>query len=187
MKRYLAFPSSWRRIAALAVGVCVAAGFFACGEDAPQAKIILTAVRVEERNSDGAWSPVADTHVDYQIWAGRANSSADVALFYEYQDFTDGAGLSVVAQAADDKKPADVGLLFVEVTHEDGRTGFQRKQVEAEFDLLEWFGKFSPEPVDADSVVDAICATAIELADCARYLEERDLVVWGRGILIRIR
>ena len=172
---------------ALAVVACVAAGFLACGEDAPQAKIILTAVRVEERNSEGSWSPVADAHVDYQIWEGRANSSADVVLFYEYQDFTDDAGLSVVAQAADDRKPSDIGLLFVEASHEDGRTGFQRKQVEAEFDFLEWFGKFSPEPVDADSVIGAICATAIELADCTKYLEKRELVVWGRGILIRIR
>ena len=142
---------------------------------------------MEERNSGGAWSPVPDAHVDYQIWAGRANSSADVVLFYEYQDFTDDAGLSVVAQAADDKKPSDVGLLFVEVSHEDGRAGFQRKQVEAEFDLVEWFETFSQEPVDADSVISAICATAIELADCAKFLEEQGLVVWGRGILIRIR
>ena len=130
IERSRAFLSAWRRIAALAAAMCVAAGFLACGEDAPQAKIILTAVRVEERGPDGSWSPVADVHVDYQIWAGRATSSADVVLFYEYEDFTDESGLSVVAQAADDKKPADIGLLFAEVTHDDGRTGFQRKQVE---------------------------------------------------------
>ncbi|MCY4108501.1 MAG: hypothetical protein OXG11_05665 [Chloroflexi bacterium] len=187
MRSHRAFRRGWRRIAALAAAFCVAAGFLACGDDAPQAKIILTAVRVEERISDGAWSPVADVHVDYQIWAGRATSSADVVLFYEYQDFTDESGLSVVAQAADDKKPADIGLLFAEVTHDDGRTGFQRKQVEGEFDLLEWFETFWPEPVDADSVIDAICETAIGLSDCERYLGDQELVVWGRAILVRIR
>lgn len=175
----------WRWAAAFAAALAFV--FVACGEREPQSQIILTIVRVEERNAEGIWSPVEGADVDYQIWASKPNASADVVAHFEFQDVTDNTGLSVVAQDPGDKRPSHIGLVFAEAVHSDGRTGFKRQRVEPEFDFLTWFETFWTEPVEIDSIVDAICATAEGFTGCNEYLRDRDLIAWGRGIVIRIR
>ncbi len=175
----------WRWATAFSVALGV--GLAACGDSSPQSQIILTIVRVEERNVEGSWIPVAGADVDYQIWGSKPNASADGLLQFEFQDVTDEAGLSVVAQDAGDKRPSHLGQVFAEAGHPDGRTGFIRKRFEAEFDFMAWFETFWSEPLEVDSIVDAICATADDFDRCGDYLQDRELVAWGRGILIRIR
>lgn len=144
-------------------------------------------VRVEQKLADGSWAPVADAAVRYQIFLSKATDTVHIPLFTEFADITDATGLSVVFTDSQGKAPQDVGLVFVDVSHPDGRTFFQRIGVEQGFDFGAWFKQFWPEPVESMQLVNLLCAAQTDFPGCNERLEEDGLVTWGRGVLVRFQ
>lgn len=171
--------------AALLAGLAIFGA--ACSDySAGEAQGMLIAARVEEQRPDGSWAPVANAKIQFQIWDGQPFNS-QVSLFQEYQGVTNLDGLAVELRDAGGKSPGQIGMLFVEVTHPDGRTGFQRQLVDPRFDFSKWFEGFSPAPGDAEEALQGFCGAAREFKDCKKSLKANGLKFWGLGLLVRIR
>ena len=175
----------------LAVGAAlvavVAAGAAACGDEAAAMQEgILTVVRVEERLPDGSWVPTEGAVVQYQIWAGTTHNS-QVSLYHEYQDTTDAQGLSAVNRDPGEKQPGGIGMIFVDVTHPDGRSNFRRAPAEELFDFQDWARQFPSGALEAEDVIDQVCSTAIDFPGCADKLEREGFKTWGVGFVVRLR
>ncbi|MCY3801728.1 MAG: hypothetical protein OXG46_09120 [Chloroflexi bacterium] len=178
---------SWLRVpAAIALVMVLAAGGAGCGQVAPAQDSILTVVRVEQELPDGTWAPAEGVKVEYQIWAGTTHN-AQVSLYHEYQDDTDAQGLSAVNRDPGDKSPAGIGMVFIDVTHPDGRTSFRRAPAQEFFDFDEWSQKFPSGAVERSEIVEKICATAVDFPDCDKKLDGEELKTWGVGFIVRFR
>ena len=172
--------------AAIALVTTVVVGGAGCGEVAPAQDRILTVVRVEQQLPDGTWVPAKGVKVEYQIWAGTTHN-AQVSLYHEYQDDTDAQGLSAVNRDPGDKSPAGIGMVFIDVTHPDGRTSFRRAPAQEFFDFDEWSQKFPSGAVERSEIVEKICATAVDFPDCDKKLDGEELKTWGVGFIVRFR
>ena len=178
---------AWRFQVVLVLLTSLVAVFAACGDGSQAANGILTVVRVEERLPDGSVVPVSGARVEFEIYGSRAQDSIRRPLYHEFEDTTDANGLSVVFRDPLDKAPTDIGLLLVDVVHPDGRSGFKRAQVEAEFDLAEWSGSAWSEGMEREALIDSVCETAIDFPECESALEQGNLVTWGLGLAIRLK
>ena len=179
--------SRWRRLAfGVALIAVVAVGGAGCGEVAVAQDGILTVVRVEQQLADGTWAPAEGVKVQYQIWAGTTHN-AQVSLYHEYHDDTDAQGLSAVNRDPDKKSPAGIGMVFIDVTHPDGRTSFRRAPAEEFFDFDAWSQKFPSGAVARNDIIEQVCSTAVDFPDCADNLEREELKTWGVGFIVRFR
>lgn len=177
----------WLRIASLiSLAAAVAAAGAACGKAAGPDEGILTMVRVEERLPDGTWVPTEGARVEYQIWAGTTHNS-QVSLYHEYKDTTDVEGLSAVNRDPGEKVPGGIGMIFIDVTHPDGRTSFRRVLAEESFDFEGWSQKFPSGPVEPDEIIDRICSTVVDFPDCAKKLKRDGFKAWGAAFIVRFR
>ena len=167
--------------------VLIAGSLGGCGDRVATDANILTIVRVEERLSDASWTPVSGATVNYQIFASRPQDGVHIPIYQEYSDTTDDWGLSAVRRDPDGKNPGDIGLVFVEVTHVDGRTLFRRWKIEKDFDFAAWFSTFAADELTPEDFVDRICQTVDAYPDCARSLDQSEMVAWGRGALMRFQ
>lgn len=174
------------RFVLLSGAVLIAAVFSGgCGDKVATDSNILTIVRVEERLADGSWGAVSGASVNYQIYASRATDTVHIPIYQEYMDTTDDWGLSAVRRDPNGKTPGEIGLVFVEVTHPDGRTFFRRWRIERDFDFGQWSLGFMPEDGGVDALVARVCATVESFPNCRKTLESSGFVTWGRGALAR--
>ena len=184
-----ALARHWRPVAMGAIFTATAAAIVACGqqETVKPSGGVLTLVRVEEMKPDGSWAPVANAKVHYEIYGAHVTFASNIPLYQAYDDVTDQDGYSAVLRSPDGKSDTDIGLVFVDVEHPDGRTAFKKPRSSANFDLLAWFEKFLPAPVDREAAMRAICATAVDFPVCEQSLKADNLKTWGAAALIRFR
>lgn len=181
-------PRHWRPVAMAAALTATAMAIVACGEQktVQPSGGILTLVRVEEMKADGSWAPVVNARVHYEIY-GTKDIAANIARYQVYDDVTDQDGYSAVLRSPEGKTDSEIGLIFVDVEHPDGRTAFKKPRSSTHFDLVAWFEEFLPAPVDREAAMRAICATASDFPDCEQSLKAADLKTWGAAVLIRFQ
>ncbi len=163
---------------------------WACGGTAqdksePQ---LLTVVRVEERLEDGTWAPVSNVTIVYEIFGIQGVRNAEnVDRYHLYEDSTDSNGMSVVVRASEGKTASEIGIIFAQAEHPDGRSGFRRVKSDKNFDFQSWYRKFGGEDASVETIVGELCETAVEFPTCSESLMDSQLKTWGAGILIRFR
>lgn len=170
------------------VSLLAVATLLACGKKGTEEKRILTVVRVEERDASGAWVPVADARVLYEIYSPRGSTPAEPPpLYYQFEDVTNSEGISSVGSDPEGRVETDIGMVVVDVILSDGRTSFKRRKIKGNFDFAEWSKEFMPESGDRAEIAAAICNDALDFETCGESLSVGDLKMWGAGLVVRIR
>ena len=178
------------RAALMLIAVLLTVGLFAaCGGGGAEVENrILTVVRVEERDASGAWVPVENAKVLYEIYSPRGSTPAEPPpLYYQYEGVTNAEGISSVGNDPEGRVETDIGMVVVDVVLSDGRTAFKRKKVEGSFDFAEWSKEFMGESAAPGDITAAICVDAVEFETCEDSLASNELKMWGAGVVVRIR